>query len=114
MDKERETDQKQEPSNGLLVQDTQAKDYELPGALPDPTPARRNTYKVQMVEIEDKYWESDARMPKSKRFILEEIEDGREEENEFEDIVEPLPGTERAWEEEELPLAPPDNTTNRL
>jgi hypothetical protein len=59
-----------------------------------------------MVEVEDEYWESDARMPKSKKFILEEIEDGTEIEEDFVEVSETRLDTEEAWKGEDLPPAP--------
>jgi hypothetical protein len=56
--------------NGLFVQDNETSDVLSPPSSVE----KREARKVQTEEIEDEYWEMEARMPKAKRGILEEAD----------------------------------------
>jgi hypothetical protein len=82
--------------NGIIVTDTLT-DINLPICSSSIQNNNRSTFKVQIEEIEDEYWEYEARMPKATRFTLEEVLQGGEEE----DTEENLGDSEKDAEKEE-------------
>jgi hypothetical protein len=62
-------------ANRINIPDTRDQEaHPPPPALNNP---RKTAYKVQIEEIEDEYWENEARMPKARVHVLESEEDAR-------------------------------------
>jgi hypothetical protein len=92
-----------ETGNGSIVPDTDKTEREQVGD--PPRLGKRNAFRVQIEEIEDEYWEAEARMPKARSGIIEDADEEvfpseREEVAErVEEITEETDGNE--------PLPPP-------
>ncbi|KAJ7444690.1 hypothetical protein FB451DRAFT_1413084 [Mycena latifolia] len=74
-----EDDQEIKSGNGNIVQDTL--EIKTPSdSLTVSSPKLRQVHKVQVEVIEDEYWETEARMPKARKFVLELADDEEEAE----------------------------------
>ncbi|KAJ7835422.1 hypothetical protein B0H13DRAFT_1913575 [Mycena leptocephala] len=85
-------------SNGILVPDAD----HLVGKGSQANATKRTVYKVQIEEIEDEYWEQEARMPKAIKGILEE-----EPEDSTEAVDEETMSPHKESQIPDVPIPPP-------